>query len=153
MLIFDSFVFRFRFRIFFIQSKLFQSFFVKLRLSSIWVFLHKSYVSLTTVGIPTFVFFLLSGIIFWDIILGWYYYIFGWKFIMIINFSHLKKKWIFIPKYRNIIPKYHPGQHKKDFWLQKSQKLANILPKITLSYWTLFWFLLYLLFRAWPFFW
>ena len=49
------------------------------------------------------------GTIFWDVILGWYYNILGWKFIMIFK----KPVWtnkkfvylIFINKHCNIIPK------------------------------------------------
>ena len=50
--------------------------------------------------------------IIWDIILGWYYNILEWKYIMILNWEKklfwTSKKFvylIFIPKYRNIIPK------------------------------------------------
>ena len=51
--------------------------------------------------------------IFWDIILGWYHDIFGWKFIMIFNWEEKTclgpiRKFvylIFITNFRNIIPK------------------------------------------------
>ena len=60
-------------------------------------------------------FFISSGTIFWDVILGWCYNILGRKFIMIYNWEKkmflTNKKFVyllFLTKYCDIIPKYRP---------------------------------------------
>ena len=64
-------------------------------------------------------FFMPSGTIFLDIALGWYDNFLGWTFIMMKKLFCTNKKFvylIFIPKYRNIIPKNRPKISFRTTW-------------------------------------